>query len=279
MPDAEPAALLRFGPGLSARHRPGALDTVLWFHGYAMDSSIWDDLWDHLPGWGHVGIDLPGHGRSRPIEPGEDLASLAATIARVAADHGVRHLVGLSFGTIIALEVALRAPVGTFDALVLGAPAVAGGPHDEEVERRYEELARLYAERGPGPHMAQLWMRSPPDLFRAARRDPLLWLRIFWLAAHHRWAELGDGAMLALTDAGPGGATRLKDLTASTLVVVGEYDLPAYRRSADLVCAAVPDCRRQDMADAGHLCLIERPEASARVIADHLRQAARKATP
>lgn len=263
------APALPFGDGLVARARPGTLTPVLWFHGYAMDSRVWQEVWDDLPGWHHIGLDLPGHGGSRGIRPGEDLASIARVVARLAAAQGVRHLVGLSFGTMLALEVAMQMP-DDYDTLVLGAPALARGPHDADVERRYEQLAGLYAESGAGPHMAQAWMRDPPALFRGAQRRPVLWLRLFWLASLHRWVELTDASMLALTSP-PQDPARLRLVRASTLVVVGDEDLAAYRLSADLVSGAVPGCHRWEMAQAGHLCLLERPSEAAAAIDAHLR--------
>jgi 2-succinyl-6-hydroxy-2,4-cyclohexadiene-1-carboxylate synthase len=258
--------------GLAVRERPGAApgETVLWFHGYAMDSSVWTALWDLLPGWRHVGLDLPGHGASRPLRPGEDLRSLAATIAAWAVEHRVRHLAGLSFGTILALEVAMQAPAA-FERIVLGAPALAGGAHDPGVERRYEDLARLHAERGPGPHLARLWMQAPPDLFRCARDRPLLWLHLFWLACRHRWDELGGAGtgMLALTTPHQDPAC-LAAVRARTLVAVGEHDLAAYKATAALVAATIPGCERRDLPGTGHLCLIEEPEVAATAIEAHL---------
>ena len=50
--------------GLSARVQPGSGPKVIWLHGYTLNSSVWLPLWRRLPGWTHIGIDLPGHGAS-----------------------------------------------------------------------------------------------------------------------------------------------------------------------------------------------------------------------
>jgi 2-succinyl-6-hydroxy-2,4-cyclohexadiene-1-carboxylate synthase len=264
-----PTQVTPLGAGLVACSRSGHLDTVMWFHGYAMDSTVWQPLWARLPGWHHLGLDLPGHGRSRRIEPGEDRTSLARLIGGLAEQHDVRHLVGLSFGTILALEVAMQAPLA-FDTLVLGSPALAGGPHDPDVAQRYEELARLYPTLGPGPDLARAWMRDPPPLFRGARRHPTLWLHLFRLASAHPWTELVDGSMLALTSPAQD-PSRLSAVRASTLLLVGEDDLAAHRLAADVISHSLPACRRRDVNRAGHLCLLERPSAVAASIDAHLR--------
>src|SRR5262245_51575468 len=113
---------------------PGESDKVLWIHGYTVDSTVWQDLWALLPGWHHIGIDLPGHGGSRQLQDGEDLPSLGRDLGQLALEHDVRHLVALSFGTVIALQIAIEFPT-SFASMVLGAPALAGGPQDPEVER------------------------------------------------------------------------------------------------------------------------------------------------
>jgi hypothetical protein len=73
-----------FGAGISARVVHNSQEKVLWIHGYTLDSSIWKHLWQHLPRWQHIAIDLPGHGLSAPIENGETLLTLADRIGELA---------------------------------------------------------------------------------------------------------------------------------------------------------------------------------------------------
>jgi pimeloyl-ACP methyl ester carboxylesterase len=244
---------------------------VVWVHGYTMDSSVWDELWSLLPGWHHVGVDLPGHGRSRPLAPGERMRDLGRQVAGVCARHGARHLVGLSFGSTVALQAAIEAP-GALSSLVLGAPAVAGAGTDPAAEVRYAQLAQLYARFGPGPHMTTLWMSSPPDIFRGLRQHPRRWERLRTVIDRHRWQELTDGAMRSLAEHVQSPA-ELARIEAGTLVLLGAADMPAFRRSAAVVSRCVARCRAVEVAGAGHLCLLERPEVVAPVIAGHLRAA------
>ena len=48
-----------------AVHSVGDGPAVVWIDGYTMDSTSWSELWGLLPGWRHLGIDLPGHGALR----------------------------------------------------------------------------------------------------------------------------------------------------------------------------------------------------------------------
>lgn len=257
--------------GIRALVRQGDGEAVLWFHGYTMNSSVWQDIWSLLPEWHHIGIDLPGHGASRPLSPSDDLDAIADVIADLALAHGVRHLVALSFGTIIALQAAIRRP-DAFASVVLSAPAVLGGPHEVEVEARYVELARLYHQKGPGPHMTELWMRSPPDIFRGVNGRPELGRRLATVIDRHSWEEMANFAMRGLT-VGRQGLEELARISSSTLVLLGSDDLPAFRLCGQLISAAVPNCHEVEVPGAGHLALLEEPEACASIIDAHLRSA------
>src|SRR5262245_54097544 len=160
--------------GIAGRVAPGPGETVLWIHGYTLDSSIWEDLWHRLPNWRHVGLDLPGHGGSAPLQEGEDLPEIANRIGRLAVEQKARHLVGLSFGGMVALQAALQFPT-FFVSMVLNSPGLGGGPQDTDAQICYVELATLYRERGYGPWLAERWLRSPPDIFTGAADHPALW--------------------------------------------------------------------------------------------------------
>jgi pimeloyl-ACP methyl ester carboxylesterase len=243
--------------GLALREQPGAGEAVLWLHGYTMDSRIWAEAWALLPGPRHLGLDLPGHGGSPPA-PALDLPALGRRVAEVARAEGARHLVGLSFGGMVALQAAIEAP-DAFDTLTLGAPALGGGPQDRAVQARNLALGELHRERGPGPWLAELWMRPPSRIFAGAARDPALLARLAAIIAGHAWTELADGSVsrLALHPQ----AAELARVAADTLVLIGEEDSEAFRRSAELIRRGVPRCRRVHLPATSHLTLLERAAA------------------
>jgi 3-oxoadipate enol-lactonase len=246
----------------------GTGPAVLWVHGYTMDSSIWPPLWRLLPGWRHVGVDLLGHGTSGPLRAGTTLPDLAAELGRIAASEGATRVVALSFGSSVALQLAIDQP-DVVRQLVLGAPTVAGAPAEPGTQRRHQELVLLHRILGPGPQMARLWMQSPPDIFRCADRHPDLADRLRTVIARHGWDELVTGAMGTLTDHRHTPAD-LRRIEADTLVVVGGEDMPTFVANADLLARAVDRCRVVSLPRSGHLCLIERPAEIAPAIAAHL---------
>ena len=247
----------------------GAGPAVLWIHGYTMDSSLWGDLWDRLPGFRHVGVDLPGHGASGPLPAGLTLPALAAEVADLARSVDASRVVALSFGTIVGLQLAIDAP-DLVQRLILGAPTISGWPAEPGISERYRQLGLLRRFAGPGEQMAELWMSSPPDIFRGTERHPRLRGQIRSVVIRHSWAELVNGRMRPLTEHVQD-VTALSRITAHTLVVIGDEDMPAYHQHAGTLCSAVARCRSVTLPGAGHLCLLERPDEVAPILDGHLR--------
>jgi pimeloyl-ACP methyl ester carboxylesterase len=234
-----------------------------------MDSTVWEPLWARLPGFRHVGVDLPGHGRSAPMPPGTTLPGLAGLLAATAAEHRARFAVALSLGTFVALELVATAAPDQIDRLVLAAPAIGGGPATPGAKRRERQLSMLYKLAGTGRHLTDLWMTSPPDIFRGTERHPELRERLRQVIDRHRWTELATGAMRTIaarihTDA------MLAGIRADTLLLTGAEDMPAYRDNAERLVELLGVCRSVTVPEAGHLCLLERPDVTAVLIRDHL---------
>jgi pimeloyl-ACP methyl ester carboxylesterase len=244
-------------------------EKVLWIHGYTLDSSIWHTLWAGLPDWYHIGIDLPGHGASELLRAGETLATLARRIADLGRAQGVRHLVGLSFGGMVALQVAVEAP-DAFATLVLGSPHLGGGPEEPHALARNVALTRLYQQRGAGPWMTELWMRWPPDIFKGAAAHPDLWAELRAVIDRHSWLELRDAAMQNVANhAQP--AKDLRRIRAATLILLGEHDMDSFKRIGELIRRSIPGCRRVYVPGAGHLSMLEAPATVGPIMAAHWR--------
>jgi pimeloyl-ACP methyl ester carboxylesterase len=230
---------------------------VLWLHGYTMTSAVWGPLWEQLPGRRHVAVDLPSHGHSREIRAGETLADLADLVADRARRYGLAHLVALSFGTVLAVEVAARHP-DVFASWTLAAPALAGMPHGHAVEHRYVELADLYRSRGAGRHMTTLWMSSPPAIFAGVNAREEVRSRVAEIVDGHSWAELASGTVRDLV-ARTQSAEDLAGVADRLTVVVGDADLIEHRACARTIVTHHPSARLEVVTGCGHLPLLEEP--------------------
>ena len=90
-----------------------ARPTVVFIHGVLNDHSVWilQSRWFANHGWNVLAVDLPGHCRSEGPPPAtvEDAAAFVVALLD-AAGVAKAALVGHSFGSLIALETAARAP-------------------------------------------------------------------------------------------------------------------------------------------------------------------------
>ncbi|MCB2030767.1 MAG: alpha/beta fold hydrolase, partial [Rhodoferax sp.] len=100
-----------------------AKPTVIFLHGVLNDHSVWilqtRSLAHH--GWNVLAPDLPGHGKSAGDPPTSVEAAADFVLALMdAAGVGKAALVGHSFGALIALEAAARAPERVSHLVLVG---------------------------------------------------------------------------------------------------------------------------------------------------------------
>jgi pimeloyl-ACP methyl ester carboxylesterase len=261
--------LVSLGDGFVARISPGRGEHVLWIHGYALDSSSWSELWDLLPGWRHIGLDLPGHGQSLPLSSGEELPSLARRLANLARERRVRHLVALSFGTLVALQMAIEVP-DAFATVVLGSPLAEHGANDELFWKRYRELVNMYTMGGHGEHLRGRLMLVEPSPFEGAAARPELWRRLWDIVGRHGFWDLKDAALIRLGNHMQSDV-HLHSIESAVLLVAGQRERAAARRHAERLSRALRSCRSVHVLEASGHSLLEAPATTAAAIEGHLR--------
>src|SRR3978361_1878496 len=113
------------------RQFDAALPTIVLLHGAGFDHSTWalHSRWFAHHGYGVLAPDLPAHGRSAgaPLATIADMADWIAALIDAARPRGL--LVGMSMGSLIALETPARHPakvsalslIGTAAAMTVGA--------------------------------------------------------------------------------------------------------------------------------------------------------------
>jgi pimeloyl-ACP methyl ester carboxylesterase len=269
--------IVNVAEGLAARTSSGTGERVMWIHPYALDSSCWGELWDLLPGWHHIGIDLPGHGLSLPLDAKDELPNLARRLAGVAIEREVRHVVGLSFGTIVALQMAIEFPTA-FASLVLGSPLVGDGANDELFWKRYREMANMYRMAGHGDHLRGRLMLVEPSPFEGVQGRKELWDRMWGIVGKHPFWDLKDAALQRL-GAYPQSDVKLRGIESAVLLVVGEKERAASKRHAERLSRTLRDTRSLHILGASAHSLLESPDSAAAAIESHLRANAQDRSP
>src|ERR1700716_1143772 len=221
-------------------------------------------------GWMWIVPDLRGHGETR-TGPGAPCTLDACTRdLEMLWDHlGVSrtHLAGYSMGGRLALHVAARRPQRILSLLTIGAHAGLEEEAREGRRRGDSALAQRIEDDGLEafvnywsslPLFAGLERRGPA--FVAQARAERMNNHVAGLACSLR--GMGAGAMEPLWD-------DLAHLTVPCTFVAGQLDY-SYVTSARRLAATVHDGRVEVVPSAGHTVHLERPEAFARVLADHL---------
>ena len=196
-------------------------------------------------------------------DPRDALAALAdQAVARLdEAGASGAHVYGLSFGGMIAQEIALRHPERV-RSLVLGA-TTAGGvlrvPPDEAAREFIERRAEM-------PVLEGLWASVPYSYALVTRRrrahrigeDIAERLKSPPDLDHHR---VQRGAALRHDAAG-----RLERIGAATLVLHGEEDRMMPPENGRLLAGAIPGARLLTVPDAAHLYPSDEPGADREVV-------------
>ena len=238
-------------------------EPLVLIHGLATTREIWSLVRPELSRERRVvTLDVPGFGESPPTGPGFELEAVADRIARGLAARGVRgpfDLVGHSLGAAVALTLASQRPRAV-RRLVLVAPAgLVALPRIASLALPIAAEPALAARRALAPLTDLRWGRRVLLAFAAAdgaRISPLQ-ARLMLLASAQ--AKRTSEALATIT------ASELTPLLRRTPaplgVIWGAQDRTVPARLAGAVREARPDAEIVIIERAGHVAMIEQPEA------------------
>jgi pimeloyl-ACP methyl ester carboxylesterase len=243
----------------------GTGEPLVLVHGIATDRHIWDLVVPTLATSRLVlTLDLPGFGQSQPVDHGFDLERVAERIARGLAGSGLRgpiDLVGHSLGGGVAITLAALRP-RLIRRLILVAPA--------GMRPLPAPISRLLA--------------SSADAALSARRRAVSLTDVPWGRRLLLAMTAADGAglppalarqMVEASSTAQRTEAALATITSSDLrpvlagvaaplgVIWGEADRTVPLRALDEVTSARPDAHVIRLPDAGHVPMVEQPEAFA----------------
>lgn len=241
---------------------------ILWIHGYTMCSEIWQVHWHALSKFRHFAVDLPAHGNAPPLGSEQTLTNWCDDLARATREADVRHIVALSFGGLIAIILASQLK-DNLRTLTLNSPAIPGASSDQAVQDCNLDLIRTYRRLGLGPWLTQTWIDWPHGIFSGVKRRPEQWQALSVILKKHSWEELRDGSINRMSAAAISKSV-MREISAQTLVVIGDDDIPVFKRNAHDIIREVPRASRKHISGCGHLAFLEEPQLAVSMIADHL---------
>jgi 3-oxoadipate enol-lactonase len=247
--------------------RSGKGFPVLFIHAGIADSRMWEpQVAAFAKHFDVIRPDQRGFGESElpPVtwSPVEDLLALIDELGLKPV-----HLVGCSMGGAVAIDFALDHPE-RISKLVLVGSAIGGFTFRPEHADVFAEAA---AARKAGDMVAlneamlHLFLDGP-DRPRGYVAEPL---RELFLDMNGR-ALRADFASAPTKDLDPPAVGRLGEITAPTLVLVGDKDVPTVLEAADLLRDSIPNARKAIIHDGAHLPNVEHPEEFNRLVLDFL---------
>jgi pimeloyl-ACP methyl ester carboxylesterase len=267
---------------------------LVFVHGFSLDMTTWHHQWTGLSDrFRCVLFDLRSHGRSEPAASGDlslsamgrDVAAVIdATVASrpaVVVGHSLGGMAVLAAGEahpdLFGGEVRGVALIGTAasDLLrgVMGSVTGLFRPRLGSLSQAADRVNRLrrHVVAGRGDvgvliaRATQFGPHAPPHVVN----------HVVGLAARARSQVWTDGlAELMTVDL----RHALGHVTVPTLVAVGDHDRVTPSAAAMLLVGELPDARLEIVEGAGHLPMLERPEAVNGLLAEFASQAFRRRT-
>lgn len=243
-------------------------EPLLWLPGFALSGAAFDAVLPHYSSLRSITFDHRRTGRSRgaPGLPGlVSVPQLAGDAVGLldALEIESAHVYGVSYGGMVAQELAIRFP-DRVRGLILGG-TTPGGPRAVLPSMgQLIGLAKDIGARGSGQGLAgavfsPAFRTADPSHARALARG----MRV------HR-APL-DGVLAHLVASTYHDTYhRLGRITAPTLVLHGSADTMTPLENARLLARSIPDAELSIVPGAGHAYLLEQPDESARRVLEFL---------
>jgi 3-oxoadipate enol-lactonase len=247
--------------------RSGTGFPVLFIHAGIADSRMWEpQATVFTKQFDMIRPDLRGFGDTAlPPVPFSGLADLVALLDHLQIDRA--HVIGCSMGGTLAIDLTLEHPQRV-ERLVLIAAGISGsnlGAADAALFTEIEEADKAGDMDAVNHAEVRLWVDGPgrrEGSAPSAVRE--LVLDMNGRSLHTDWSSAESEPIDRPAIA------RLSEITAPTLVIVGDEDLPHCLANADLITSKITGSRKVIIKDAAHLASLERPEEFNRIVRDFL---------
>ncbi|MCA1694575.1 MAG: alpha/beta hydrolase [Actinobacteria bacterium] len=238
-----------------AYRRAGSGPPVVFVHGAVEDSRTWTPQVEALQDdFTVVAWDEPGVGQSDDLPAeGFALADYSACLAGVIDSVGLgpAHVVGLSWGSTVALDLYHGHPEVVSTLILTGAYAGwKGSLSADEVAGRVAGVQRMLdaPPKDFDPALPGLFAAEPPAQF-----VPLLENMAAEVRRHSMWTAL---SIMAATDLNH----VLQSISVPTLLLWGELDVRSPLRIAHEFEQAIPNATLVVIPECGHVTNLDRPD-------------------
>ncbi|MGI4884161.1 MAG: alpha/beta fold hydrolase [Janthinobacterium lividum] len=226
---------------------------VVLLHAFGMDLTLWDAQIAVLgASYDTIALDLPGHGQSAPPAYPLSFASFTAPIAHLlhTLQTGPVHLVGISFGGMLAQTLASTQPALVRSLSLIGTAATFAEAGRAALRER-AAFVRANGLAALAPLSLARWFT--PDF---SRRRPEVLDRVGKLLAQHEAAFHGDvWELIATLDT----VAALAQCTLPAQVLVGEQDASTPLAAAQVLATALATTKLAVIPASAHFTNVDAP--------------------
>ena len=251
----------------------GSGPTVLMLHGIGGGHRAFAPQVETLASLGYraVAWDMPGYGRSAPIEPYnfKGLAQRCVDLIDALQCDSVI-LLGHSMGGMVAQEVIARRPDKVNKLILCGTSAAFGKRTDGRSAEAWAQqfIAQRTAPLDAGQTMADMAARLVPQMVGPGSLPEGLKLAEHCMASVPAATYRRALECLVTFDR----QAALADIRVPTLLVGGEFDRVAAPSVMKRMAAEIPRARYAELAGIGHLMNLEAPDEFDALLLDFLRE-------
>ncbi|CAJ35310.1 alpha/beta fold hydrolase [Methanocella arvoryzae] len=233
--------------------------SIVFLHGGGMSGWMWDKILRLMQDYHCIVPDLPDHGRSRSEGPfyHERAAALISEVIKARAHGGKAHVVGISLGAQVLLELLARSPE-VVDHAVVNSPELRPVPGSGLMLHPllFDPTIKLTVPLARNRSFARAQAKSyhlPEDMFETYFED----------TRQTRGEVLARILRANMTYKLP---AALKDIHVPVLALAGEKEYGMMKASARDIAATMPIATAYVVKGVGHTFSFEKPELYADLV-------------
>jgi 3-oxoadipate enol-lactonase len=243
--------------------KTGTGPPLVFLHGVCLDHRMWQQHVDYFSrSYTCINLDLRGFGNSSL--PGSSPYSFHQDIKTLLDSLQIKNqvvLIALSMGGKAAINFSLSYPERT-KALILADAAVDGYNFRDF---RLEHIAKLAQQKGIDTANRFFLNQS---IFASAKKDSAVFARLTQMVlSYSGWQWVHSNPVQELT---PPAIEQLKQIKLQVLMITGEKDIWDFQQIADILHKNIKRSLKKEIADAGHMCNMEKPQVFNRLVSHFL---------
>ncbi|MDB6002940.1 MAG: alpha/beta fold hydrolase [Rhizobacter sp.] len=236
----------------------GEGELLVFLHGIGGNKSNWArQLTFFSPHAKAVAMDIRGYGESDDYSAKASITDFAADVLTVVEHFGARkvHLIGLSLGGRIAQRFAMNYPDRVASLTLADARPDTRDTRTPEQREQFLQARSVPLKNGKTPSdIAPAVVNGlvGPNASKAVKDELIAAMSTLRVPSYLKTIEAN------LNDDFAG---KLEDITAPTLVLVGEHDTTTPPVLSEELARVIPNAELEIIRDSGHLTNVEQPDA------------------